>query len=274
MDKRSSFHAFTRASASIAVNRTSSHRSTHSLTNASSAIHALLHNSAEERKPVSQPTHAQYFRRYELMMEYVSLRNPKHCPLGVYVMPGLDDMDTWYGVCFIDSGYYRNAVFKFKIDIPEDYPYRVPQVTFITDVFHPLIDPSGRLSLRHRFPHWEAHRDHIFHILRYLRDIFRRSSLDRLEEHQCYNREALQMYRQDPNLFAKLAQQCSSISTKDSILYENHPDNNSIRFTRLTDLKQEEAFKHMLENVPTTDPAARKNLQEVISNLKELKAKP
>ncbi|RKP07231.1 ubiquitin-conjugating enzyme/RWD-like protein, partial [Thamnocephalis sphaerospora] len=158
-----------------------------------------------------------------------NLRNPKHCPPGIYMMPGLDDMDS--------DGYYRGAVFKFKLAIPEEYPNRAPSITFITDVFHPLVDPNGRMMLRARFPRWEAHRDHIFHVLRYLRDAFRRSSLDRLDEAQCPNREALQMYKDEPALFAKLAQQCSGISTKDSILYDNYPESNSIRFTRLTDVK-------------------------------------
>ncbi|KAI8057776.1 ubiquitin-conjugating enzyme/RWD-like protein [Syncephalis plumigaleata] len=201
------------------------------------------------------------------MVEFTSLRNPKHCPPGVYMMPGLDDMMTWYGVCFIDSGYYRDAVFKFKLVIPDDYPNRCPAVSFITDIFHPLVDPNGRFSLRSRFPRWEPHRDHIFHVLRYVRDAFRRSSLDRLEENQCPNREALQMYKEEPSLFAKLAQQCSNISTKDSILYDNYPETNSIRFVRLTDVKQEEAKKRMLESVPSTDRAAHSSFKEMLRSM-------
>src|SRR4051812_40213652 len=48
----------------------------------------------------------------------------------------------------------------------------------------------------------------------------------------------LTRYRNEPALFAKLAQQCSNISTKDSILYDNYPESNSICFARMTDVKQ------------------------------------
>lgn len=78
-------------------------------------------------------------------------------------------------------GPYRNAILRFRIDFPGDYPHRPPVVTFQSDVFHPLVTPlttytystrhpeadtmsaadehrlpPGGLSLRHGFPEWFA----------------------------------------------------------------------------------------------------------------------
>lgn len=77
------------------------------------------------------------------------------------------------------AGPYANAVLRFRIDFSEDYPGRPPVLTFISDVFHPLVTPvttythstrdpgtdtlssadEGRLppggfALRHGFPEW------------------------------------------------------------------------------------------------------------------------
>lgn len=80
------------------------------------------------------------------------------------------------------QGPYANAVLRFQIDFPGDYPHHPPVVTFLSDVFHPLITPlntytytvrdataadtvsaadrdrlpPGGLSLRHGFPEWFA----------------------------------------------------------------------------------------------------------------------
>lgn len=80
-----------------------------------------------------------------------------------------------------ETGPYANAVVRFEIAFPEDYPAKPPIVAFLTDVFHPLIAPlttytystrdqgtstfsasdeeklpPGGLTLRHGFPEWFA----------------------------------------------------------------------------------------------------------------------
>jgi len=82
----------------------------------------------DERSPDGDNKHRpqfrdECFRRMELMIEFTNLRNPKHCPSGVYVMPSADNFHTWYGVLFVHKGYYKNGVFKFKLNIPSEYPF-------------------------------------------------------------------------------------------------------------------------------------------------------
>lgn len=80
-------------------------------------------------------------------------------------------------------GPYANAVLRFQIDFPADYPDRPPVLRFLSDLFHPLVTPlttythstrdtgsdtvsaadenrlpPGGLSLRHGFPEWFDHR--------------------------------------------------------------------------------------------------------------------
>lgn len=53
------------------------------------------------------------------------------------------------------SGYYQDSVLKFTVTFPNDYPERPPTVRFLTDIFHPLVDPrTGAYSLAPRFRPW------------------------------------------------------------------------------------------------------------------------
>ncbi|KAF9361698.1 hypothetical protein BGX26_000053 [Mortierella sp. AD094] len=187
-----------------------------------------------------------FFRRYELMIEFTNLRNPHHCPSGLYVMPAADNMNQWFGTLFIHKGYYRDAVFKFQLLIPPDYPDRRPTVQFLSDMFHPLIDNHGQLALQYQFPQWRPHKDYLFHILHFVKAAFKKCVLDSIVEKQAVNKEAYRMYRQENKIFAKLAQQRAQLSITDSNLYDNYPSNNSIKFSRLNEEEFGETKQKMM----------------------------
>ncbi|CAO3657924.1 unnamed protein product [Rhizopus stolonifer] len=133
------------------------------------------------------------FKRYELMTEFINLKNDSHCPLGVYVMPSSENLYVWYGVIFVHQGHYHSGVFKFRLAIPESYPEYPPSVTFMSDMFHPLVDGGGNLSITQQFPTWRPFEDYIFHVLHYIKNIFKKNMLDRLIDKHCFNKEAYRL---------------------------------------------------------------------------------
>ncbi|SAL94866.1 hypothetical protein [Absidia glauca] len=176
------------------------------------------------------------YRRYELLTEFMNLQNGSHCPLGIYLMPCAGTLNVWYGVLFLHQGLYSSGVFKFRIVIPDKYPSAAPSVTFLTDVFHPLIDSQGNLTLTPGFPVWRAHQDYLIHLLRYIKNIFKRSLLSSLSDPVCLDKEAYRLYRQDGNVFRKMAQQCAQLSITEFYLFDHFPNNNLIRFTPMNEL--------------------------------------
>ncbi|KAJ3116388.1 hypothetical protein HDU96_009746 [Phlyctochytrium bullatum] len=156
--------------------------------------------------------YTKYFQRYELLIEYKNLRNPNHCPPGMYIKPNPEDLFEWHGVLFIHRGYYKEGVFKFIMTIPDGYPDEGPSVRFITDMFHPLIDNrDGHFSLRQQFPAWRPHRDFLCHVLHYVKNAFKEAVMANLEG----------MFFQERPTFAKLAAQCAQLSASEGIVFDN-----------------------------------------------------
>ncbi|KAL8656838.1 MAG: hypothetical protein Q9226_002510 [Calogaya cf. arnoldii] len=82
----------------------------------------------------------------------------------------------WSGVLFVRKGPYAPAVLRFQLFFPAGYPDLPPLITFITDIFHPLVTPvthgantpesgaksaadeqplpPGAFGLTDGFPHW------------------------------------------------------------------------------------------------------------------------
>ncbi|CAG8756213.1 8994_t:CDS:2, partial [Racocetra persica] len=185
------------------------------------------------------------------VFESTNLRNPRHCPSGVYVMPSADNFYIWYGVLFIHKGYYKGGVFKFKLNIPTEYPFYdgkyPPTVHFISKLinddglFHPLIHPeTGNFSLTQQFKDWASHKYYIFHVLHYVKKSFKKDVLDKLSEKHCLNKAAYDTYRENPKKFGIMAKQCAELSTSDTVLYDNHNESNPIQFSKLSDEKLEE----------------------------------
>ena len=36
---------------------------------------------------------------------------------------------------------YEGGVFRFKMQLPNDYPFKLPKITFLTKILHPNVTP-------------------------------------------------------------------------------------------------------------------------------------
>lgn len=174
--------------------------------------------------------------RATLNFQYASLRNINHCPNGMYITPSVESTLVWDAVLFVHKGYYQDSVLKFTVTFPNDYPERPPTVRFLTDIFHPLVDPrTGAYSLAPRFRPWRPKEHQIHHILHFIKSTFKEPTLDKLHEEDVLNKEAFKLYRDNRTSFATLAKQSAELSQSPSALYDTSGSkkNHSLRFTPL-----------------------------------------
>jgi len=163
-----------------------------------------------------------------------------HCPLGMYILPSKDKLSIWDGVLFVHQGYYADAVLKFRLTFPDNYPDRPPSVQFIAELFHPLISQEGAFSISHRFRPWRPREHHVFDILHFIKSAFKEDLLGALREEDCANKEAFRLYHRSPQSFASLAAQSVHLSQSESALFDrDHPSrlrgvDHAVRFQKLS----------------------------------------
>ncbi|KAF8454447.1 hypothetical protein BDZ91DRAFT_561025 [Kalaharituber pfeilii] len=92
------------------------------------------------------------FRRQNLLIEFASLKYA--CPQGIYMSLSPHDPILWWGVMFVRKGPYASAILKFTVLFPTSYPTHPPIITFLSDVYHPLVVPSTLPpgNTNHTFP--------------------------------------------------------------------------------------------------------------------------
>lgn len=166
-------------------------------------------------------------RQHRLLIEYNSLK--QYCPSGIYVLPHIANINIWRGVIFLRQGFFKDATFRFRIEIPSDYPCSAPVILFTDYIFHPLINAeTGELAIGPAFPEWRPEKDFIFSLLGYMKMIFYSTEQWTITKY-LKNPQALQVFLDDPKLFLKEAISCAIESTS---LEDQNPANSQIHFQR------------------------------------------
>ncbi|KAJ7179212.1 ubiquitin-conjugating enzyme/RWD-like protein [Mycena filopes] len=127
-----------------------------------------------------------------------------HTSTGMYVVPSPETLMVWDAVLFVHQGYYADAILKFRLTFPNNYPESPPVVQFVAEdvVFHPLVSHSGIFNLAPRFRPWRPKEHRVFDVLHWVKAAFKKHALDEIRESDCLNKEA---YRLVPSTSSTLA---------------------------------------------------------------------
>lgn len=186
-------------------------------------------------------SYGQIHLEYILMTEYNSLYKQK-LP-GIYVIPSALSPLIWNGVIFIRQGLYQEAVFRFNLNIPENYPNgECPRVFFEFPVFHPIVDPkTGELDVVREFKKWRRNANYLWQVLLYVRRIF-----FKIDPKCPLNAEAADMYEHNMDQFKQKV--VETIKSCKDVLYNpiESYDAHMIRFAHWNDSVHEDAKSDIL----------------------------
>mmetsp|Transcript_20801 Transcript_20801/g.29196 ORF Transcript_20801/g.29196 Transcript_20801/m.29196 type:complete len:190 (+) Transcript_20801:167-736(+) len=162
---------------------------------------------ARSRVPITtEAEREQALRDYKVTIEYKHLK--QHAPGGVYLIPSMDDLRTFFGVIFVRRGIYANGIFKFQIKLPEKYNdfNAWPKITFASYVYNPHVDLStGELDVKSSYPRWDPQRHYLVTILPFLKNIF---YMKNFGDDNVENPEALKLSKNKKEEYEKKINSC------------------------------------------------------------------
>ncbi|KJP87390.1 hypothetical protein AK88_02947 [Plasmodium fragile] len=206
-----------------------------------------------------------------ILTEYSFLMN--EMPSGIYCLPQEDNLLVWDVFLILYSTVYKNGKFKAQIRLGENYPHTIPEVYFLSSVFHPCINShTGKLNLGKHLNEWTPKSHYMSLIFLYMRNIFYLQ--DEYNKECIENEEAYFLLNNDRELFLQKVHECVHMSNEQ--LY-HQVDNYMLNFgaevgsqeisNMMKQVKDDplcsrkvEAFIHWLINDYTGEPT-----EEVIS---------
>lgn len=215
-------------------------------------------SSAHLRTPITtEEEREQALRDYKLTIEYKHLK--QHSPSGVYLLPSLNSLRLFHGIIFVRRGLYSNAIFKFTMDLPEQYNSvdSFPRIHFTSNVYNPHVNPkTGALDIQSAYPTWDPHRHYLVTVLTYLKKIFYIKSYG---DEATYNIDARELSRTNPLEYRKNVEKCV-LESQRSVFWNTEPES-------LLKLKEENechlALKELLRDMdPCVNGEEGKSLQE------------
>jgi hypothetical protein len=97
--------------------------------------------------------------------------------------------------------------------LPDDYPEAPPELRFLSEVYHPIVEPgTGKVDLGAVFPKWTPGRDYASFVLPHLHKALLRREYFAGSARQPLNPEARDLFLADPAAFAERAAECASAS--------------------------------------------------------------
>mmetsp|Transcript_6500 Transcript_6500/g.9519 ORF Transcript_6500/g.9519 Transcript_6500/m.9519 type:complete len:260 (+) Transcript_6500:169-948(+) len=172
----------------------------------------------------SEAEREQALRDYKLTIEYKHLK--QHSPSGVYLLPSTSSLRLYHGVIFLRRGLYSDAVFKFTMELPEEYNdvNTWPRITFSQWVYNPHVTENNELDVQRVYTKWDPHRHYLVTVLTYLKKVFYMKAFG---DNAVANKEALELSRNNPAGYRKMVEKCVKESQRG--MFINEP-NSSLKF--------------------------------------------
>eukprot|EP00522_Entomoneis_paludosa_P013855 CAMPEP_0172447876 /NCGR_PEP_ID=MMETSP1065-20121228/7046_1 /TAXON_ID=265537 /ORGANISM="Amphiprora paludosa, Strain CCMP125" /LENGTH=233 /DNA_ID=CAMNT_0013199247 /DNA_START=52 /DNA_END=753 /DNA_ORIENTATION=+ len=167
----------------------------------------------------------QALRDYKVTIEYKHLKS--HAPGGVYLVPSLHDLRTFFGVIFVRRGPFTNGIFKFQLKLPPTYNdvNQHPKIIFTSSVFNPHVNPqTGELDIKSAYPKWDPSKHYLVTVLTFTKKIFYAKNFDDAKA----NIEAKNLAKTDPASYRQKVDECVGESQKKAFA---NMDGSTTKFT-------------------------------------------
>ncbi|GAW83801.1 ubiquitin-conjugating enzyme E2 [Plasmodium gonderi] len=192
--------------------------------------------------------------KYSILTEYSFLVN--EIPRGFYCLPQHDNLLIWDVFIILYSTVYKNGKFKVQIKLGENHPHSIPEVFFLSPVFHPLINPkTGKLNLGNILNQWTPSCHYMSLIFLYIKNIFYLQ--DEYTKDIIENDQAHFLLNSDKELFLHKVHECIEQSN-----YSIYQQVNNCMFNFDTHLASQE-ITDMLHKVKK-DPLCHKKAEAFI----------
>ena len=162
--------------------------------------------------------------------------------------------------CFVTlkEGFYEDAVFRFVLRFPTNFPAQLPSVRFSPGVFHPLISEDGTLDTAALFPNWRYEiGKQLLDVLTRLKAMFADKAC--LENEASLNPAAAHLFRAEPDAFLSRASECARQSRRD---FHALPPDCPYRFEKLQ--KVPEDVRALLEDASLDKAEKKRRLRELL----------
>jgi len=113
-----------------------------------------------------------------------------------------------------DSGFWKNATYRFKFEIPDHYPHTPPKVHCETKIYHPNINLEGKVCLNILREDWKPVLD-INAVIYGLIFLFYEPNPD-----DPLNHEAAELFRKDIKHFERLVQRTLKGGVMDGVHFD------------------------------------------------------
>ena len=134
--------------------------------------------------------------------------------VAVIEFPNPNDL-TFFEVSITpDSGFWKNACYKFKFDIPDHYPHAPPKIHCDTKIYHPNINLEGKVCLNILREDWKPVLD-INAVIYGLIFLFYEPNPD-----DPLNHEAAELFRKDTKNFERLVQRTLRGGVMDGVHFD------------------------------------------------------